>query len=85
MITHPSTTLSTLQLTIVTLATGCVSDEPRLRRLVDQIRSTGARVCRIFPSVDILTIESSQEQSAAVRHLKDVEAMDFRPVNRFVS
>ncbi len=80
MRTNPSSSLSNLHLTIVTLAAGCVADEPRLRRLLTGIRETGARISRIFTSVSILTIESSPEQTNIVRDLEDVVELDFRPL-----
>jgi hypothetical protein len=80
MRTYSPNALADLHLTIVTLATGCVADEPRLRKLLRKIRETGARVSRIFPSVGILTMESSPEQTEVVRSLEDVTELDFRPV-----
>jgi len=67
-------------LTIVTLATGCVSDGTRLRDLIDGIHNTGAKVLHVFPSVEMLTIESSAAQLSLIRELDDVIGLDFQPV-----
>ncbi|MGB0580808.1 MAG: hypothetical protein ACPGVU_13985 [Limisphaerales bacterium] len=71
-------------LNILTIESGIMRNDDRLHRLIDKIEQTGASVRRLFPSADIITVESTNDQFLTLQKLDEVTAanlhrMEFRP------
>lgn len=67
------------QLTIVTAAPGSFADDSRLRSLLTRIRKTGAKICCLFPSSDLLTILANPAQCPLIDAIEDVISLQARP------
>lgn len=74
-------------LNILTIETGIMANDERLHRLIDRIERTGASIRRLFPSADIITVESTPDQFHSLQELDEITAAnlhrtDIRHQNR---
>ena len=65
-------------LNILTIESGIMENDSRLHRLIDKIERTGAIVRRLFPSADIITVESTHDQFESLRELDEVPAANLQ-------
>ncbi len=63
-------------LNILTVDPSAMENDARLSRLIASIEETGARVRRLFPSADFITVESSRSQASRLRGLPGITGID---------
>lgn len=63
-------------LKILLIDPAAMADENRLNDLICSIERTGANVRRLFPSVDIITVESDRNQTSQLHQLAAVTGIE---------